>query len=62
MKNKVIRNYIEESGLKYWEVAHQIGVTDATFSKWLRVSLDDTKKERVMSAIKELKAKAVSNS
>jgi len=61
MKNKVIRNYIEESGLKYWEVAYKVGVTDATFSKWLRTPLNDSRKERVMAAIKELKEDTVNS-
>lgn len=54
MNNKGVRKSIEQSGLKYWEVAHEIGITDATFSRWLRLPLEGEKKARVVSAISEL--------
>lgn len=33
MKNIEIRKLIKEAGLKYWEVAEQVGIADTTFTK-----------------------------
>lgn len=58
MNNQDIRQEITESGLKYWQVADKIGLTDGNFSRLLRFELSDEKKEKIRSAIAELKAGA----
>lgn len=52
--NKDIREKIETSGLKYWQVAAKYGLTDGNFSKLLRIELDNDKKRRICSIIDEL--------
>lgn len=52
--NQEIRNHIFVSGLKHWQVADAIGITDSRFSVWLRTPLDDLRKDRVEKAIKKL--------
>lgn len=52
--NQGIRNEIFVNGLKYWQVAKKVGITDSRFSVWLRTPLDDLRKERVEKAIDEL--------
>jgi ribosome-binding protein aMBF1 (putative translation factor) len=37
--NQNIRKAIEKANLKYWQVADEIGISDTTFSKWLRHDL-----------------------
>lgn len=53
--NADIRNEIESSGVKKWEVAAKLGVHHSTFSIWLRFEMSDELKEKIRAAIKELK-------
>lgn len=54
LANIEIRNSIKENRLRYWEVAERVGISDTRFSAWLRLPLNDDRKERVLNAIKEL--------
>lgn len=54
MKNLDIRNEIANSGLKYWQVAEGIGVSDGAFSRLLRHELPDEKKEEIRAAIQQI--------
>ncbi|MFB9218848.1 hypothetical protein [Kurthia sibirica] len=53
--NTDIRKAIEDSGLKYYQVAHAYGLTDSNFSRLLRFELPKEKRERVLEAIKTAK-------
>lgn len=55
MQNIEVRNAIKNSGLKYWQVADALNVSDSTFTKWLRKELDPEKKFAVLKAIDTLK-------
>lgn len=54
MKNKEIRNEIEQSGLKYWQVAEAIGINQTTLCVWLRQELTGERREKVEKAIEQL--------
>lgn len=56
-KNIVIRNLIEHSCVKYWEVAEALGITDGNFSRKLRKELPRKEKEVITNKILELKNK-----
>lgn len=56
IKNTDIRAEVKQAGLKLWEVAEKIGITDSGMSVMLRHELTDEKKSIIRSAIKELKA------
>lgn len=55
MYNKEVRLAIRKSGLYNWQVASCIPLTDGNFSKWLRLEMDDERKEIVFEAIEEAK-------
>ena len=55
MNNEKIRELIQKKRFKYYEVAQRIGITNTTFSVWLRTPLSDERKKRVLTAIDELK-------
>ena len=55
MHNIEIRQAISTSGLKYWQVAAALNISDSTFTKWLRKELGPDKKAAVMKAINTLK-------
>lgn len=54
MNNLDIREAIETSNFKYWQVANKLGMTDGNFSRMLRIELTKENKERVLNAINEL--------
>ena len=56
-KNIDIRDLIEQSGVKYWEVAEALGITDGNFSRKLRKELSRKEKEVISNKILELKNK-----
>lgn len=53
-QNVAIKNVISKAGLKKYEVAHEVGVTDAWFSKMLRFELPKEKKRHIYDAIHNL--------
>lgn len=54
-ENQDIRGLIASNRIFNWEVAKKIGIADTTLSRWLRTPLNDERKERVLTAIDELK-------
>ncbi|MBO5388502.1 MAG: LacI family DNA-binding transcriptional regulator [Lachnospiraceae bacterium] len=55
MNNLDIRIYVKESGLLFKDVAEQMGVTPEYLSRVLRYKLKPKMRERILSAIRELK-------
>ena len=53
--NKEIRKIIEESGLKKYQIANEIGITVYTFSHWLQTDLNEERKTRILKAVEKLK-------
>lgn len=51
VSNAEIRQTIEDAGLKYWQVAEEIGITASTFTVWLRTPLTKERKKRVDDAL-----------
>jgi hypothetical protein len=45
---------ITECNLKNWLVAQEIGVSEFTFSRWLRYEISPEKKTLIMKAIEKL--------
>lgn len=56
MKNQEIRMAAAHSGVKLWQVAEKLGITDSTLSRKLRKEFAPETKERVLSIIQELAA------
>jgi len=54
--NTEIRATAKRSGVKLWQVAERIGMSDAAFSRKLRHELTDKERERVMEAISQVAA------
>ena len=47
MYNQDIRSEIHKNGLKLWQIAEELGITDATFSRKLRKELPDETKSQI---------------
>lgn len=54
MNNASIRTLISESRLRYYEIAHYLGVSECTLSRWLRFELDEEKQALIINAINQL--------
>ena len=56
MKNEDVRNAVKTAGLKLWQVADALNMTDATFSRKLRHELDAETKERIFEIVRTINA------
>lgn len=53
-KNVDIRTTARIADVKHWEIAEVLGVSEITFSRWLRKELSADKKEKIKQAIKQI--------
>jgi hypothetical protein len=53
-KNPDITNKAAQGGVFYWQIAMELGVGDATFSRWMRQPLKPELKTRVLEIIENL--------
>lgn len=58
MCNNDIREKIKFAGVRYWQVAGELGVSDGNFSRMLRRELPDDKKTQILEAIDRLTKEA----
>lgn len=56
--NVEIREAAKRSGVKLWQIAENIGLSDATFSRKLRRELSEDERDRVLSVITQLATKS----
>lgn len=54
MANQDIRQAATGAGVKLWQIADVLGITDSTLSRKLRKELPQEEKNRIFSIIKEL--------
>lgn len=54
MSNMDIRSAIERAGIRYWQVADELGIADSTFSRKLRKELPTEEKTHIFSIIERL--------
>lgn len=52
MKNIEIRNALKEAGIKHWELAELLNISESTMCVRLRKELSDDEKHRIISIIK----------
>lgn len=52
--NKEIRCSIGANGVKYWQVAEALGISESAFSRKLRKELPDDEKKTILAVIEEL--------
>ena len=41
MANKMVREELKQRGVRHWELAHELGVSEQTLVRWLRFELDE---------------------
>lgn len=60
-KNIDIRQAIKNAEVPHWLVAERIGISDTTFSRWLRVELSEEKKIQIFKVLESLKKEVAVN-
>lgn len=50
-----MKSYILDEGIKLWQVADKLGITDGNFSRRLRKSFDNDEINHIKEIVKELK-------
>lgn len=56
MKNEKIRTAAKDAGVKLWQIAERVGLTDSIFSRKLRRELPDEERKRILRLIDEIAA------
>ena len=49
--NQEIKSYAKEKGVKLWQVADELKITDGQLSRKLRYELPDSEREQILSII-----------
>lgn len=52
--NKEIRQTAKEKGVYFWQIAVELGVSEATITRALRVELSNEKKNEILNAINRI--------
>lgn len=55
--NEELRHAAEEKGVLLWQIADRLGISDSTFSRWLRHELAPELKEQLLNIINDLEVK-----
>ena len=55
MRNQDLKDEMRIAGVRQWEVAEAIGVSEMTLVKWMRFELPEDKRQRVLQAIEQIK-------
>lgn len=56
--NNEIREKAKKAGVKHWQIAIQLGVSEQTLVRWLRTPLDECKSQQITEAIDRLAAES----
>lgn len=51
--NRDVRIALQSKGMKQWELADLLGVSEFTLTRWLRKELTEDRKELLLKAINE---------
>lgn len=52
--NKDVRFLARGKGVPFWRIAQEIGVSEPTLTRWLRVPLEPNKRTAIIGAIEKL--------
>lgn len=55
MNGAEIKEKIKAANIKLWQVAHALGITDATFSRKLRFDFNESETQKILAIIEELR-------
>lgn len=53
-ENSSVRKAAKDAGVKHWQIALELGISEQTFMRWLRTPLPEEKELAILSAISRL--------
>ncbi len=56
MSNLEIKSFVKAHGVRLWEIAVHLGISEATITRWLRVPLSEERQKMITDAVAELAA------
>ncbi len=57
--NQTVRDAAKRNGVKHWQIAEHLGISEPTIVRWLRLPLSPEKEQAILEAIKALSKEAV---
>lgn len=61
MNNKELKRFAKERGVFFWQVAIELGISEATMTRKLRVELPDQEESKIKSIIEILSKTSAQN-
>lgn len=52
--NQTIREVAKRKGVKHWQIAVHLGISEPTIMRWLRAPLSPEREKAIMEAIKAI--------
>ena len=52
--NQKIRDRAKDAGVRHWEIAEYMGISEPTIMRWLRVPLSPEREKAILEAIEAL--------
>ncbi len=52
--NAIIREELKAKGVRHWELAHELGVSEQTLVRWLRFEMDEDKQMEMLEKIEAI--------
>ncbi|MCQ2408221.1 MAG: hypothetical protein MJ065_06800 [Oscillospiraceae bacterium] len=59
--NQDIRDYAAQKGGYFWEIAMQLGISEPTITRWMRVELPEDKRREIRQIIDKITDSKSSN-
>lgn len=59
--NAIIRAELKARGVRHWELAHELGVSEQTLVRWLRFELDEDKQMEMLEMIEAISKRKENN-
>ena len=57
--NTIIRDELKTRGVRHWELAHELGVSEQTHVRWLRFELSEDKQMDMLEAVERIAERKV---
>jgi len=59
--NMIIREELKAKGVRHWELAHELGVSEQTLVRWLRLEMDEDKQMDMLEKIEAIAKRKENN-
>lgn len=53
-QNKTVREAAKKNGVKHWQIANRLGISEQTIMRWLRTPLSPEREKAIFDAIEAI--------